>query len=278
MPYDNTERQNRQKLRQQKEDLQGNRLLVLFCVTALGLVLLTTCQTNGLFKYSANLTAAEKLALIITACVGIAAFTAGIAWALVSRLKHLSKQRVFGPAGLISIGFCIAMSALFIGYMGGVGYRLSFLLVAVGAGLFVCKLLFPPELYISAIFLGGGAIVTYLIYKLVTTVLEGLLPLNLWKTVLFSTVGVLGFCGILLVFLWIKRGEIGINGKKVRIFREKFGYGWPLFAIITVIAALAVSYFGITSPDFNVQLAAFALYGIMGVSLVYAVWHIIKMI
>ncbi len=184
-------------MRQQREDLQGNRLLVLFCVAALGLVLLTACQTNGLFKYSANHTATENLWLIIAACVGGVIIISGVAWAVIICIRNAQKQRVFGPSGLISIGFCLTMSVLFIAYMDVVGYRLSFLLVAIFAGLFICKMLFPLELFVSTIFLGSGAMVTYLIYKLSSTILRVRLPQNLWQIVLFASLGVLAVCVLL---------------------------------------------------------------------------------
>jgi len=167
---------------------------------------------------------------------------------------------------------------LFIAYMDVVGYRLSFLLIAIFSGLFICKMLFPLELFVSAIFLGGGALITYLIYKLsIISVLLIRLP-NLWQIVLFSTLGVLAVCEILLVIAALKKGRILIKGKERQPFGKNFKFCWPIAAIVIVAAALTVAYFGISSASMNVQLAAYALYGIAGVSIFYALWHIIRMI
>jgi hypothetical protein len=69
-----------------------------------------------------------------------------------------------------------------------------------------------------------------------------------------------------------------IKGKETLPFGKNFKFIWPIVAILIVIVALLVSYFGISSVNMNDQLAAFALYGIAGVSFFYAIWHIIRVI
>ncbi|MBR6739448.1 MAG: hypothetical protein IKM04_00025 [Clostridia bacterium] len=201
----------RRALRKKREELVGNRLLLIFCIAALGLLVLSVMQ-NKRFCATHYYSSGEITALWVIGVISAIVLVAGVVWHFAWQKKGVDQsQHAFNGFGLASIGLCMLVSTALIGATDSLGYRVSYLFVSLIAGLALTRVIFSREFFVVGTSFGFGTVLFYYCYMLRRSLV---FVWNPWKLLLIVFGLAMAVEAVYFAVLCIKKLK---NGEKLSL-------------------------------------------------------------
>lgn len=253
---------DRRQLRRQREELVGNRLLLIFCIAALGLLLLSIGQ-NKRFCMVHNFSAGETAALWALGALSAAVLVIGALWHFieVSRGRDPA-QKAFNGFGLAAMGLTGLVSVLLIAGTDALGYRISYLFVSFVAGIALCRVIFNREFFAVGSSFGLGAILFYYCYMLRRSIV---FIWNPWKLLVILFGAAMLLEAAFFALMYFKKGMLGSK----RLFPAGYRALIPCAAALLMLLCCAAAL--VLSPDRSVWTVYASGAGLAAGAIYYAV-------